>query len=543
MKLYIAQINPILGDFDHNVKLILAEIEKAKQTESDLVIFPELALSGYSPEDLLLEKSFIDKQEKALQQVVKASAGISVIVGCFRENQQPLGKPLANSCCVIADAKIIGYQDKCLLPTYDVFDEWRYFEPAISEKEWHIAGKRIGICICEDMWYAYEGILHNRYQDDPLKHFIDKPIDLLINLSASPYAVGKIATRLQVAASVAKRVSCPVALVNQAGGQDGILFDGSSFVVTGDGVLLAKAKTFAVDAVVYDTERQKECEPFLFEPGKELFSALVVGVRDYFHKQGFKKACLGISGGIDSAVVAAIAVEALGKEHVLGLFLPSRFTSQMSREDANQIAKNLGIKLEEHSIEPALEVLIQTLGLTDRSEAFTVVEENLQSRIRGLMLMALSNKERSLVLSTGNKSEVAMGYTTLYGDSVGAVGVLGDMLKRQVVEVASYINRDKMIIPERVLQRAPTAELRFNQKDSDTLPEYPILDSIVEEYVVRHKSAEEIAKAHGFSQSFVQEVIAKIHQNEYKRRQLPLALRVSDKAFTIGRRVPIVSKV
>ncbi len=542
MKVYMAQTNPIIGNFSHNAALIIYEIEKAKEAKCELIVFPELALSGYNPEDLLLEKSFIKRMEEALSLVVQASDGIAVIVGCVRESHQS-GKPLCNSACVIENKEIVGFQDKYLLPTYDVFDEWRYFEPAKSERIWQIGGKKIGITICEDIWFSYENLLNNRYKDDPLEHFETKNLDLLINISASPYAFGRMKTRVQVTAKVAKRLSCPIVLVNQVGGQDGLLFDGSSFAVGKDGELLANAKSFHADSVVFDTDKQKTASFFQAEAGDELFHALVMGVRDYFQKFGFSKVSFGLSGGIDSAVVAAVAKEALGKENVEAFFLPSRFTSEASREDAYLVAKNLGIKLEELSIEPAFEALLKTLNLTADSKDFTIVEENLQSRVRGTLLMALSNKRGSFILNTGNKSEIAMGYTTLYGDSVGSLGVLGDMLKRQVIAVARYINKDKEIIPKRVLEKAPTAELRFNQKDSDTLPEYPILDTIVDAYIVQHKSAGEIAKEHGYREDFVQQVITKIHANEYKRRQLPPALRVSDKAFSIGRKVPIVSVI
>ncbi len=542
MRLFIAQCNPIIGDFAHNLSSMLRAIDEAKKEKCDLIVFPEMAISGYNPEDLLLERSFVAKIESTLQLVAKSCTGIQAIVGTIRENRQLPGKPLCNSACVIVDGEIVGFQDKCLLPTYDVFDEWRHFQPAKSERIWELGGKKIGITICEDIWPAFDAFLENRYKDDPLDTFEGKNLDLLINISASPYSYGKIKNRFFVAKKVAKRLSCPVALINQVGAQDGLLFDGSSFVISPDDELLALAKSFKEDFVVYDTQSRRTVRPPAFEPGEELFLALTMGLKDYFHKQAFSKACLGLSGGIDSSVVAAISVEALGKDNVLALFMPSRFTSKESVEDTFEVAKNLGIQCREYSIEPLLEAFLDTLGDHPSSDSFTITEENVQSRIRGVLLMAISNKEGYMVLNTGNKSEIAMGYTTLYGDSVGALGVLGDLLKRQVQEVASYINRHKKIIPERVLKRAPTAELRFNQKDSDTLPEYPILDTIVDAFIVHHKSAEEIAKEHGFSPALVSQVLKKIHQNEYKRRQLPLALRVSEKSFSTGRKVPICSR-
>ncbi len=542
MKLFIAQCNPILCDFAYNTKKIVEAIKEAKKAQADLVIFPEMATCGYNPEDLFFEKGFLERQERALEEIVEASSGISVIVGAVRENLQLPGKPLCNSAAIIEDGTLIGFQDKCLLPTYDVFDEWRYFEPAKSERIWQLGNARIGITICEDIWPAFDAFLENRYKDDPLECFIPNKIDLLINISASPYSYGKIKSRHLVAKKVAKRLSCPVALVNQVGAQDGLLFDGSSFVISPTGEFFVQAASFSEDNALFDLDHPKAVKPVHFRPGEELFKALKMGVRDYFHKQSFTKACLGLSGGIDSAVVAQVAVEALGNDNVLALYMPSRFNSNDSKEDAVAIAKNLGIKLQELSIEPALEAFLQTLHDTRESKAFTVTEENLQSRIRATLLMAVSNTSGHIVLNTGNKSEIAMGYTTLYGDAIGAISVLGDLLKREVYEVAGYINEVYGTIPERCLKRAPTAELRFNQKDSDTLPEYPVLDAIVDEYIVHHKTPQEISQAHGIDIHVVEHVLRTIHKNEYKRRQLPFALRVSEKAFSLGRYVPIVSR-
>lgn len=542
MRVFLAQCNPIIGDIKHNTKLILQAIKEAKEALCDLVVFSELALCGYCPDDLLLDARFVEKVDSALVEIAQSSVGITAIVGTVRENTQLPGKPLCNSAAVLCDGQILGFQDKCLLPTYDVFDEWRYFEPAKSERVWGLGGKKIGITICEDIWKAFDPFLQGRYADDPLDCFEHKNVDLLINISASPYSLGKIKTRMLVAKKVAKRLNCPVALVNQVGANDSLLFDGSSFVVSQHDELLVMAKSFSSDGVIFDLQKPHAAPPTILEPGHELFMALVMGVKDYFSKQGFSKAVLGLSGGIDSSVVAAIAVEALGKENVLGLFMPSHFTSSESREYAFALAKNLGIECKELSIEPPLEAFLHTLGAPSDRSQFGIMEENLQSRIRGVLLMAISNKQGHMVLNTGNKSELAMGYTTLYGDSVGAIGVLGDLLKRQVMQVASFINKHASVIPAPVLIRPPSAELAFNQKDSDTLPEYPVLDTIVDEYVVHQKTAQEIAAGHGYDTALVTSVIKQIHQNEYKRSQLPFGLRVSEKAFSVGRKVPIVSK-
>lgn len=529
MRIFIGQLNPIIGDIERNAQNIISCIAEAKKAKSSLVVFPEMAICGYNPEDLLLQKGFVEACERGLEKIVAASKGISVIVGTIRANIQHPGKPLHNSAAVIEDGELLGFQDKCLLPTYDVFDEWRYFEPALSERVWELAGKKVGVTICEDIWPAFDPFCASRYKDDPLEHFKTKSLDLLINISASPYSLGKIKTRREVAKKVSERLSCPVLVVNQVGAQDGLLFDGSSLYI---GKKIFQAKSFQEERVLVDATDTPEAPDF--EEGQELFSALTMGVRDYFHKQGFTKACLGLSGGIDSAVVACIAVEALGKDNVLGVLLPSRFTSSESRQDAFELAANLGIKTEEISIEGPFDAFLKLVS----TGSMSVVEENMQSRIRAILLMAISNKQGYLVLNTGNKSELAMGYTTLYGDAVGSIAVLGDLLKRQVYEVAKTL---KAIGPQ-VITKAPSAELRPNQKDSDTLPEYPILDTIVDEFVVQNLTAEEISARHNFSLSLVKDVIRKIHQSEYKRRKCPFALRVSAKAFSYGRRVPIVQK-
>lgn len=524
MRLFLAQLNPIVGATGYNSKKIAEALSVAKKCGASVAVFPELAISGYPPEDLLLEPGFLREQERALDFLAKEAKGIIAVIGTIRKNEQLPGKPLVNSACVIDDGQILGFQDKFLLPTYDVFDERRYFEPAKDARVWDFCGKRVGITVCEDIWPE------ELYREDPVGYFEDKKLDLLLNISASPYSVGKSKTRLHVAQKAAKRLSCFVALVNQVGAQDGLIFDGSSVVVAANGALLQQAKSFSEEHIVFDTGSYSTFAASPCSPGEELYNALVLGVRDYFHKQGFKKACIGLSGGIDSSVVAAIAVEALGKENVRGLFLPSRFTSDMSRQDAYLLAEHLEIALDEYSIEPAFEAFLETLGCPNDEDAFGITEENLQSRIRGMLLMAVANKNGFLVLNTGNKSEIAMGYTTLYGDSVGAIGVLGDLLKRQVHEVADYINREKEVIPRRAITREPTAELKYNQKDTDTLPEYPLLDEIVDAYVVHGRVLDA-------------DVVQKIHKNEYKRRQLPFALRVSEKAFSLGRKVPIVSKI
>jgi NAD+ synthase (glutamine-hydrolysing) len=530
MQIFVAQINPTIGALDENTRTIIKTIKQAKQEQSRLVVFPEMAICGYIPQDLVFDKEFVKNIERALQSIVEASFGISVIVGLIRKNKNGSGKPLRNSAAIIQDGKLVGFQDKSLLPTYDVFDERRYFEPAEEIGVWTLEGKKVAVTICEDMWCGQSE--EHLYPKDPLDALKSKAVDIHINISASPYSYGKIERRKSIAIEVAKRFSTPFLLVNQVGGQDGLIFDGSSLFVTADGTVSFEAPAFSsyTGPVIERKERKK---PY----GEEVFLGLSFGLRDYFIKQGFKKACVGLSGGIDSSVALAIMVEALGKENVLGVLLPSHYTSNESNEDAYALAKNLDVKTKELSIVPAFYSLVETLKA---SKEPSVVTENLQSRIRGILLMAITNENGSLLINTGNKSELACGYTTLYGDSCGAVAVLGDLLKWQVYEVGRWVNREREIIPERVFLKAPSAELKFGQKDSDSLPEYPVLDRIVEAYIVFCKSAHEISQEFGFDQALVEAIIRRIHQNEYKRRQVPFALRVSEKAFSVGRFIPIV---
>lgn len=540
MKIYMAQLNPVIGAIKANCIEIARSINEAKKEECDLVIFSEMAICGYTPEDLLLENGFVESVEKALDSLLPETKGIAVVIGTIRQSEPSRGKSIKNSAAVIADGKLLGFQDKSLLPTYDVFDEWRYFEPAENYQVWEIAGIKFGITICEDLWPVFDPFCRSRYSCSPVHDFQGKKLDLLVNISASPYSYGKIERRKKMVVQAASELKCPVVLVNQVGAQDGLIFDGTSIVVSATGQTLAQANTFAIDGVVCDLKQKEEVLKKSCTRAEELFSALCLGLKDYFAKQGFIKACLGLSGGIDSSVVACIAVEALGKENVLGVLLPSKFTSKESRDDALALAKNLGIATEEIGIEGPLNAFLNALKPILGTDELGVTEENLQSRIRGTLLMAISNKRGHLLLNTGNKSELAVGFTTLYGDSCGAISVLGDLLKGWVYEVASWINCKAEVIPRSILEKEPTAELRHGQKDSDTIPEYPVLDVIIEEHVVFGKLPEEIAVQHGFELSLVEEIVRKIYANEYKRRQSPFALRVSDKAFSYGRKIPIV---
>jgi NAD+ synthase (glutamine-hydrolysing) len=540
MRICISQLNPTIGAIAQNTAKIIAEIKKAKQEGVELIVFPELAICGYFPEDLFFAPDFMEKVEKALEEIIPHTIHISVLVGLPRKALNKADKSLYNSVAVIVDGKLIGYQDKVLLPTYDVFDERRYFRPGTIDKTWDLCGKRVGITICEDIW-PFAGIEGQEfYPADPLYFFEKEKVDLLINISASPYTAGKIDRRKELLATISKRFSCPILLCNQVGGQDGLLFDGSSVVFSKEGELLVQAASFTEAHVTFDLDKLQPTAAVSEGYAAELFFALVMGLRDYFVKQGFQKACLGLSGGIDSALVACIATVALGKENVRGILLPSRFTSAASTEDALAIADNLGITTVELSIEKPFTAYLETLHPIFNGKPFDSTEENLQSRIRGMLLMAISNKNGYLVLNTGNKSELAVGYTTLYGDACGAIAVIGDLLKWQVYEISLWIMKSFGWIPERVLTKAPSAELRPDQKDSDSLPEYSILDPIIDEYIVHQKSPEAIAAEYSLPLDLVNDVIRKIYAAEYKRRQCPFALRVSEKAFSYGRKVPIV---
>lgn len=542
MQIYVAQLNPVIGAIKENTKKIIEAIKEAKAAGCELVIFSEMVLPGYFPDDLLYEPGFIELCSLALDEIIPHTQAIAAIIGTVRKNEQLPGKPFRNCAAVVENGRLLGFQDKTLLPTYDIFDEARYMEPAATHFIWNLCQKNVAITVCEDIWHGKEGFLESLYPIDPLLNYEKKPLDLLVNISASPYCLGKIQVRQALAKQIACRMHCPVVLVNQIGAQDAIVYDGSSLFVTKTGDISASAPSFKEGFMVCGGDVKGSIAPAMVT-GQELFEALVLGVRDYFFKQGIKKACLGLSGGIDSAVVACIAAEALGPENILALLLPSRFTQARSVTDAEALAKRLSIQTRKLSIEAPFKAFLDTLSPVVGNEPFGISEENIQARVRAVMLMAVSNKEGYLLLNTSNKSEAAMGYTTLYGDACGAISVLGDLLKGQVYEVADWINQRpgvQGVIGQEIIDRAPSAELRDGQKDSDTLPEYSLLDVVVEELVVNRKSPDEIVAVHGFDSAVVNRIAKAIYQNEYKRRQLPFSLRVSSKAFSIGRKMPIV---
>lgn len=536
VKVALAQINPIVGDLKYNSARILQFIKKAKAERVDIVVFPEMSLSGYPPEDLVLDPSFMQALEEELEIICRETKNIVAIIGTLRKNTQSGEKSLYNSAAIFENGKIIGFQDKALLPTYDVFCERRYFEPAQEMRVWNMAHLKIGVTICEDIWQHAGAVGYSDYTKDPVEDLRTKNVDLVINLSSSPYCMGRVSTRLDVCRKAALTLGCPLFLCNQVGGNDSLIFDGHSCVFGADGKMRALAKGFQEDFLVVDT---REVVTYKEDAISELIQALCLGVKDYFGKQGFKKAVLGLSGGIDSAVVAWIAKEALGEENVVAFAMPSRFSSHQAQIDAEKLAKALHIDLKMLSIEPAFESLLKTLRLSPEGG---LAAENLQARIRGTLLMAFSNQWGHLVLNTSNKSEMALGYTTLYGDMCGALCVIGDVLKTQVYKMAAWINQNQEIIPSSILQKDPSAELRHNQKDEDTLPPYAVVDAVVKGYIEEGLQIEEIALNNHIDLKLVADLISKIHLNEYKRRQSPPLLRVSKKAFNVGRRVPIVQR-
>lgn len=540
MRIAVAQINPIVGDLEGNTQKILQYIKRCRAQNTDIVVFPELSICGYPPEDLLLHHDFIGKMEECLGRIAKASTGIMSIVGFVRGNASSWEKPLYNSAAIIQNGKILGYYDKMLLPTYDVFDERRYFEPGTGVKTWEYNGKKIGVIICEDIW-QHSGLTDtSHYPRDPILELLPLRPDILINISGSPYHFQKPDARTRVCSKASRTLNCPVVLCCQVGGNDELVFDGYSVCVDEKGNLRNIAKGFEEDLMFVDLDAPVCNVPFQYDSTADLYKALVLGVRDYFHKQGFKKGCLGLSGGIDSALVACIAADALGKENVLAVGMPSRYSSEGSVRDSEVLAKNLGIRFEIIAIEGVFKEYLKLLEPFFEGKPFDIAEENLQARIRGMILMALSNKLGYIVVSTGNKSEMGMGYCTLYGDMAGGLAAIADVLKTQVYELCRWINRNQEIIPSSIIDKPPSAELRHNQKDSDSLPDYAVVDTVLKGYVEEFLSPEEISKKYDLPLEIVNELILKIHKAEYKRRQAPPGIRVSRKSFKSGRKFPIV---
>jgi len=541
MKILAAQLNFTIGDLEGNTQKILAALQRAKRNGVDVVLFSELAITGYCPEDLLFSSSLLEKAAKQLDVIRSETQGLFVVVGVPRKNGIHQEKPLYNSAAVFSNGQLLGYKDKTLLPTYDVFDERRFFEPGKEEPVWEFLGHRIGITICEDIW-RYSLAPSAFYEEDPVLVLKDKKVDLILNLSASPYCSSHKQNRLLAFQKVAKELSSPLIFCNQVGANDQLIFDGHSLYVNEKGELIQMAKGFVEDDLMVDLNTHA-C-PCIFSENKikDLYSALVLGARDYFHKQGFKKAILGLSGGIDSSVVACVAKEALGAENVLGVALPSRYSSKQSLSDAVLLCENLKIELQEICIDSIFQNYLDLLSSVVNGSLSSLSQENLQPRIRTAILMAIANEKGLILLNTSNKSEMAMGYATLYGDMAGGLGVLQDVKKSHVYQLAAFINARQEVIPKAIIDKEPSAELRENQTDLDTLPSYEILDAVIEDYIEAALPVEEIAEKRALSAPFLTDLIHKIHLAEYKRRQAPIGLRVTQKAFGKGRLMPIVQK-
>ena len=542
MKIALAQINTTIGDFEGNTSKIFGFIDVARQKQCDLVIFPELAIPGYPPTDYIDKQDFVQTNLKKLDHIANASQSIGIILGYLDINHNQEGKPFYNGAALISEGKVISRVYKTLLPSYDVFDENRYFQPGTSNIVNPLLGKRLGITICEDIWNDKDFFHERLYSADPVELLVKQGLDILINISGSPFYVGKRELRVNILTNLARKYQVPVAYINQTGGNDSLLFDGGSMVIDPQGEIRASAKEFEEDLITFDFEKnQGDLFPAMENSEALVFKALCMGTRDYVSKCGFKRVVLGLSGGIDSSLAACIAAEALGTENVLGVAMPSPYSSPASLEDAQLLAQRLGINFYIIPISKIFQIYLKELKPFFTRYKRDTTEENLQARIRGNLLMALANKFNALVITTGNKSEMAVGYCTLYGDMCGALAVISDVPKTMVYNLARYLNRDKEIIPERVITRPPSAELKPHQTDQDTLPPYELLDDILTEYVEKNRSIAEIIKK-GHDPKIVRDIIRRIHLNEYKRKQAPPGLKVTTKAFGIGRRYPIAHR-
>jgi NAD+ synthase (glutamine-hydrolysing) len=548
LKIGFLQLNSTVGDFAANREKLLAAYEKAVALGAEFVLAPELFLCGYPPRDLLLREDFIASNLSALNETAKNVGSIPLCVGYVDRNSEKPGRALRNAAAVLQNGKIIWRTNKCLLPTYDVFDEDRYFEPAKIVAPFEFNGKKIGVTICEDIWNDEDFWPERIYRRDPVKELISQGAKIILNISASPWHDGKEKMRLEMLRRVARDEKIPIAQVNLVGANDELIFDGHSVALNSRGEVIALGKGFEEEIFIADLDSQianqkSQIKNKLEFPPREaqIFSALSLGIRDYVRKCGFKSVIVGLSGGIDSALVAVLAADALGRENVLGVAMPARYSSEGSLSDAAALAKNLGIRCEVLPIEPVFNSVEKQLEKVFAGTKSNEAEENIQSRLRGVTLMALSNKFGALVLTTGNKSEMAVGYCTLYGDMNGALAPLADVLKTDIYKIARWVNREKIVIPENSILKPPSAELRPNQKDQDSLPEYETLDAILDLYVVKNLGRDEIILK-GFDAAVVNDVLNKINSSEYKRRQAAPGLKISPRAFGMGRRIPIAQK-
>jgi len=543
VRIALGQINTTIGDFSGNSAKIIEYARRARSAGADLILFPELSVCGYPPRDLVERPWFVERNRETAEAIARATQGIAVICGLVTPARSDTGKSVMNSAALLRDSEITFLQSKRLLPTYDVFDEMRNFAPAESQQLICLGNKQVALTICEDAWNDKHFWDRPLYGVDPVADLIGAGGQILLNISASPFYLRKRELRRDMLTAIATNYRVPVAFVNQVGGNDSLVFDGSSFALSPAGEVVAQAKSFAEDLVWFDIESLAgDVHQQIVGPEASAYSALVLGTSDYVRKCGFRRAVLGLSGGVDSALTACIAVDALGRENVIGVLMPGPYSSQGSIDDSLELAKNLGIQVEKVPISGIFDSYLTSLTPVFAGREPDVTEENIQARIRGSLLMAMSNKLGALLLTTGNKSEIAVGYCTLYGDMCGGLAVISDVPKTLVYRLARYVNQRSPVIPVSTLEKAPSAELRPNQKDSDSLPPYDVLDTILEDYVEDNKSPETIAAAHGYDLALVRKVAHMVDKNEYKRQQAAQGLKITEKAFGFGRRYPIAAK-
>jgi len=543
VKIALGQINPTVGDFSGNAQKIIDFSRRAQAAGAGLILFPELSVCGYPPRDLVERPSFVARNRETVDRIAAETNGIAVICGLVTPAEAETGKSVMNSAALLRDGRLAFLQSKMLLPTYDVFDEMRNFAPARSQDLFDFCGNRMALTICEDAWNDKDFWNKRLYGSDPIEALLRSGGNFVLNISASPFWLGKRELRTNMLATIARNDRVPVVMVNQVGGNDSLLFDGSSLVLNREGRVIAQGKSFEEDLIYFDSATlEGEIHEQIEGEEASAFAALVLGTRDYTRKCGFRQVVIGLSGGIDSALTAAIATEAVGPENVIGVGMPGPYSSLGSIDDARQLAANLGIRFELLPIGDICDSYRATLKGVFAGLKEDVTEENIQARARGTLLMALSNKFNAIVLSTGNKSELAVGYCTLYGDMVGGLAVISDVPKTLVYRISHYLNSRRPVIPQDSLEKPPSAELRPNQKDSDSLPPYDVLDAILEDYVEESHAAVQIAQDHGFDIELVKRVTRMIDRAEYKRQQAAPGIKISAKAFGYGRRLPIAAK-